>query len=80
MKRSFDVRKHVLVPKHTKLTEAEKKKLFENYNISLTQLPKISKDDPVIAHLNVDNGDVIRIDRESPTAGESVFYRGVINV
>lgn len=80
MKRSFDISKHTLVPDHSKLTEAEKKKLFEHYNISLTELPKIAKDDPAIEHLNVKEGDVIKIIRKSPTAGETVFYRGIVNV
>lgn len=80
MKRSFDVRKHILVPKHVKLTEEEKKKLLGEYNLSLMELPKISVRDPAIAHLNVKEGDVIRIIRVSPTSGEAVFYRGVVNV
>lgn len=80
MKRSFDVRKHILVPKHIKLTEEEKKKLLGEYSLSLMELPKISMRDPAIAHLNVKEGDVIKIIRESPTSGEAVFYRGVVNV
>jgi len=79
MKKS-KVIKHVLVPTHIKLTQKEKQELFEKYNISLKELPKISKKDPAISHLNVDEGDVIKIIRKSPTAGETVFYRGVVDV
>ena len=71
---------HVLVPKHSKLTQKEKQELFEKYKISLKQLPKISTRDSAIRHLDVEEGDVIKIVRNSPTAGESVFYRGVIDV
>ena len=37
----FDVTKHILVPKHTLLTEKEKDKLLEKYHITIKELPKI---------------------------------------
>jgi DNA-directed RNA polymerase subunit H (RpoH/RPB5) len=80
MKRKYDIRKHMLVPEHVKLTDKEKKGLLENYHISLKELPKISKKDPAIQHLNAKEGDVIKIIRKSQTASEAIFYRGVINV
>ncbi len=45
----------------------------------MKELPKISKDDPALVSLNVKEGDVIKIIRQSPTAGEVAFYRGVIS-
>jgi len=78
-KPKIDVTKHVLIPKHAKLGEKEKKELLETYNITLKELPKIMKDDPAIAHLDVKPGDIIKIIRDSPTAGKSVFYRVVTN-
>jgi DNA-directed RNA polymerase subunit H len=71
---------HVLVPKHSKLSQKERQELFEQYKISLKELPKISTRDPAIRHLDAAEGDVIKIVRKSPTAGETVFYRGVIDV
>lgn len=76
-KPKVDISKHVLIPKHAKLSEKEKKELFDKYNISIKELPKINADDPSIAHLEVKTGDVIKITRKSPTAMESVFYRGI---
>jgi DNA-directed RNA polymerase subunit H (RpoH/RPB5) len=35
--------------------------------------------DAAIAKLEVKEGDVIKITRVSPTAGTTVFYRGVAN-
>jgi len=70
----------MLVPEHVKLTDKEKKELLGNYHISLKELPKISKKDPAIEHLNAKEGDVIKIIRKSKTASEAIFYRGVINV
>ena len=74
------VAKHILVPQHTKISEKEKKEVFEKYSVSLKQLPKILIDDPAIEKLNVKAGDIIKITRKSPTAGEAIFYRGVTNV
>ncbi|RME53320.1 DNA-directed RNA polymerase subunit H [Candidatus Woesearchaeota archaeon] len=76
---AFRVEEHVLVPKHEKISEAEKKKVLEEHNITVHDLPKILRSDPAIAHLDCKEGDVIRIRRKSLTAGESVFYRGVID-
>jgi DNA-directed RNA polymerase subunit H len=75
----FKVENHSLVPKHSKLGEKETKALLERYNITLSQLPKILKKDPSIKDLNVKSRDVIKIVRNSPTAGESIFYRCVVN-
>ena len=79
MAKKFTTDKHSLIPKHVKLNDKEKQALLERYNISLKQLPKILVTDPALANLNVKSGDVIKIVRQSPTAGESIFYRGVIN-
>jgi DNA-directed RNA polymerase subunit H len=79
-KRKFDARTHELVPEHSKLSDKEKKGLLENYQITPKELPKMRKNDPAIEHLNVKEGDIVKITRKSKTAGESIFYRGVINV
>lgn len=79
MTKAYDVTKHVLVPKHTKLSEKEKAELFEKYVADLRDLPRIYKDDPAIEELGVKEGDVIKIIRKSLTAGEAVFYRRVVN-
>lgn len=64
---------HVLQPKHTKLKQEEITKLLNNYNISLTQLPKISKEDSAIFDLNPELGDVIKIERKSEKYSEDYF-------
>lgn len=70
-------RKHILIPKHIKLSEKERKELLERYNITLAELPRIVKKDPGIAGLGAKRGDVIKIIRKSPTSGEAVYYRVV---
>ena len=80
MKKKPIIDKHILMPKHVKLSDKEKAAMLEKYNATLKELPKIMRDDPAIAKLSAKPGDVIKIIRESSTAGKAVFYRGVINV
>ncbi len=68
-----------LVPKHEILSEEEKKKLLEKFNISLKQLPRILITDPCVKALGAKVGDVIKITRKSPTAGEYFYYRVVVD-
>ncbi len=77
-KMTFDVTKHHLVPKHTKLSDSEKSKLLEKYQVTAFALPKILKDDPALAKLDVKVGEIIKIERKSRTAGVSAYYRVVV--
>jgi len=77
MKKKIDACNHIFVPKHIKLTEKEAKELLSMYNISRDQLPKISKKDPAISPLDPEKGDVIKIMRNSPISGKTIFYRVV---
>jgi DNA-directed RNA polymerase subunit H len=77
-KTTFDVKSHILVPKHTKLSQKDTKDLFERLKITVKELPKISMKDPAIQNLEVKPGDVIKVERASPTAGRTVYYRGVV--
>ena len=79
MAKTTDIGKHTLVPKHAKLSEKEKEIVLKKFNISVTQLPRIVKNDSAIKDLKLKLGDVVKITRQSPTAGETVFYRGVTN-
>jgi DNA-directed RNA polymerase subunit H len=74
----FDVRMHSLVPKHAKLSQKEKDELLSRYRLDLGQLPRISKDDSAIQAMGLKAGDVVKIIRQSPTAGEVLYYRVVV--
>lgn len=74
----FLIKEHVLVPKHLKISETEKKSLFTKYTITQKELPKISIHDPAISDLDPKPGDIIKVLRNSKTAGSSIFYRVVI--
>jgi DNA-directed RNA polymerase subunit H len=71
--------KHRLIPVHSKLSKTESKELLASYNITIAQLPKILIKDAAIAHLKLEVGDIIKIERDSPTIGKSYYYRVVVN-
>jgi DNA-directed RNA polymerase subunit H (RpoH/RPB5) len=75
---TFDVTKHELVPKHAKLGDKEKEAVLSEYNITIKELPKMFATDPALEKLNVKPGDVIKIERSSRTAGNTVYYRVVM--
>jgi DNA-directed RNA polymerase subunit H len=70
---------HFLVPKHEKLTKEEAEMVFSTFKMNFDQLPKILVTDAAIEFLSPKVGEVIKVTRKSATAGESVFYRGVVN-
>jgi DNA-directed RNA polymerase subunit H len=72
------VLEHELVPKHEILSKKDADKLLEEFGIKSTQLPKIRVDDPVTKALKAKKKDIIKITRDSATAGEAVYYRIVI--
>ncbi len=68
---------HFLVPKHVLLSKEQAAELLKKYNLTLEQLPKIQADDQAIAEMNPEKGEIVKIVRNSPTAGKSVYYRTV---
>jgi DNA-directed RNA polymerase subunit H len=74
----IDVLGHELVPKHEVLSEEEKKEVLERYKVSQFQLPKILVSDPAARAIGAKVGDVIKITRDSPTAGKTIAYRCVV--
>ena len=69
---------HIYVPKHEILAIAEAKEVLEKFHCKPTELPLIFVTDPAIVGIGVKPGDMIKITRESPTAGESLYYRYVV--
>ncbi|MEM2918308.1 MAG: DNA-directed RNA polymerase subunit H [Candidatus Altiarchaeota archaeon] len=70
--------KNILVPKHEVLSAEEAERVLQNYNVTREEMPKIKIHDPGIKGLNAKVGDIIKITRNSPTAGEAIYYRVVI--
>jgi DNA-directed RNA polymerase subunit H len=78
MATSLDVIKHEMVPDHQIMDEEEVADLLATYHISLEQLPKIYHDDPAVKAIGSELGNVIRIVRDSRTAGRAEAYRLVV--
>lgn len=74
----FDIFEHVLVPKHEILTPEEREKVLAQYRVKPYQLPQIKASDPAAKAIGAKPGDIIRITRKSPTAGEHIAYRYVV--
>jgi len=69
---------HFYVPKHEIMPIAEAQKVLEKFHCKPTELPLIFVTDPAIIGLGVKPGDMIKITRKSATAGESLYYRYVV--
>ena len=69
---------HMLVPKHEVLSKEEAEELLRSLGIKKEQLPKIKATDPIAKEIGAKVGDIVKITRESPTAGKSIIYRLVI--
>ncbi len=69
---------HVYIPKHEIMTKKEAEEVLKKFNCKPTELPLIFVNDPAIIVLGVKPGDMIKISRTSGTAGESIYYRYVV--
>ncbi len=77
--KKLSITNHTLVPRHAKVSDKEKQELFKTYNISPEKLPRILKDDPALLNVGVKEGDVVKISRQSATAGTAIYYRVVVD-
>ena len=78
MSTKLNVLKHAMVPDHKIMSEEEVSALLTTYNITTEQLPKVFHDDPAVKTIGAEADNVIRIIRESHTAGRAESYRLVV--
>jgi DNA-directed RNA polymerase subunit H (RpoH/RPB5) len=72
----FNILNHQYVPSHTILTDNEVDEMMKKYNVTeKSQLPDISRYDPVALAIGMRPGEVCRIDRPSKSAISSLYYR-----
>jgi len=72
----FNILKHVLVPPHRILSKSEEIVIKERYNImDTTQLPELSRFDPVAQSIGIRPGEICEIIRPSKTAISAYYYR-----
>jgi DNA-directed RNA polymerase subunit H len=77
--KKVNVFNHLMVPKHILLSQEEVEKILNKYRIKPYQLPKIKASDPGAMAIQAQPGDVLKILRKSPTAGEAIAYRYVVD-
>jgi len=72
------VTEHIYVPKHEIISEEEAQELLKRIHARPEQLPYRRVSDPVVRELGAKPGQILKITRRSETAGESVYYRYVV--
>lgn len=72
----FNILDHVMVPEHRILTNKEKEFIYNKYNIMEdSELPEISRFDPVAKIIGLRPGELCEITRSSKTSITSKYYR-----
>ncbi|MDI6888322.1 MAG: DNA-directed RNA polymerase subunit H [Methanocellales archaeon] len=77
--KKFNVLDHEMVPEHVIISKKEVEALLTEYSITKEQLPKIKSVDPICKEIDAKSGDVVKIIRDSLTAGKSIAYRLVVD-
>jgi len=72
----FNILNHVNVPPHRVLTDKEKKDIYKKFNITRdSEMPEISRFDPVAQAIGLRPGELCEITRSSPTSITTKYYR-----
>lgn len=72
----FNILNHELVPRATVLNTTEEEALFKQYNLTnAMNLPEISRFDPQAMAIGLRPGQIVKLERKSPTAMNSLYYR-----
>ena len=72
----FNILNHALVPEHTIISEKDVEDVMKKYNlVNKSDLPDISRFDPVARVIGLRPGDVCKIVRPSKTAITTNYYR-----
>ena len=69
------VPEHVMQPKFTVSTKEEAAEFCKEYYTDIDKFPKITSRDPMAVWLGLKQGDVVRIERTSESAGIAIVYR-----
>ena len=75
---SFNLYEHVLVPRHEIVASDEREKLLNEYRVQPYQLPRLKASDPAVKAIGAKPGDIVKITRESPSAGKYLSFRYVV--
>ncbi|ESL10393.1 DNA-directed RNA polymerase II [Trypanosoma rangeli SC58] len=75
---AYNIARHETVPSHVALSPEQAQEFLQQRHISLSQLPRILNEDPMVAYLGLVRGSIVRIQRESKESGPYEMYRQVI--
>jgi DNA-directed RNA polymerase subunit H (RpoH/RPB5) len=72
----FNILEHDIVPDHKRLTDMEKKQIYEKYQITNDkEMPEISRFDPVAKTIGLRPGELCEITRPSSNSISAKYYR-----
>ena len=74
---AFSLMDNDLVPFHEIVSEEETSQILQKLGVTKEQMPVLLIEDPVVLELQAKSGDLIRIYRKSPTAGQTIYFRVV---
>jgi DNA-directed RNA polymerase subunit H len=73
-----DEKRHYLVPEQVLIRKEKASELLAELGIKKSSLASISRLDPAIKPLKAEKDDVVKIIRDSLTAGQTTYYRRII--
>ena len=76
---AFNIFEHIFVPKHEIITAEEREKVLSEYRVQPYQLPRLKTSDPAAKAIDAKPGDIVKVTRESPTAGKYLSYHYVVD-
>ena len=74
----FKITDHLLVPKHELIPPEEAAAILKQYNSHPHEFPFVLSTDPAAKSIGAKAGDFVKVTRASETAGETVYYRYVV--
>ena len=72
---TFNITKHVFVPKHVILTMEEENEVLDKYQATKNKFPKMSIQDPVAKYYGMKSDQMVKILRNDSEVGLSISYR-----
>ncbi|HIH32901.1 MAG TPA: DNA-directed RNA polymerase subunit H [Candidatus Diapherotrites archaeon] len=73
-----NLQENYLVPKHEIVPKERAQEILAKYGADAKKLPHLLREDPVVEEIGAKKGDLVRIVRESQTAGKAIYYRIVV--
>jgi DNA-directed RNA polymerase subunit H len=74
----FKITDHMLVPKHELMPPEEAAAILKQYHAAPHEFPFVLSTDAAAKSIGAKPGDFVKVTRGSETAGETVYYRYVV--